>query len=158
MLCSPSASHLDRGRHLEAAFRSPATKTRFRAPIARSSLPAYLFNIHRTFTESAPVRCSGPPRRPPLPFRVFLCPSRSMCSADLALRRPTFASRPIPFAPRSHSINERRPRINVPGSLRLARSDASVISWNQDHHALSSRDSQTNYYDLLTFSSGESGR
>ena len=70
-----STAHLqalpNRDRYFKAAFRSPATKTRFRAPITRSMFLAYLFDIHRTFTESAPVRCSGTPRQPALPSRGF---------------------------------------------------------------------------------------
>src|SRR2546425_851727 len=46
----------------------------FPSPISRSMFLAYSFRIHRTFTESAPVRRSGMPRQSPLPFGGFYAP------------------------------------------------------------------------------------
>src|SRR5262249_60213255 len=64
----------DRNRYSEAAFRSPATRTRFRAPSRGQCSWPTSFLSHRTFTESAPVRCSRMPRQPPLPLGGFYAP------------------------------------------------------------------------------------
>jgi len=107
-----STAHLQalpaRERYLKTAFRSPGTKTRFRISIPRSVFLAYLFDVHRTFTESAPVRCSGMPRQPPLPSRGFYAlRDQSVCQFSLPevhLRKtPDFLSLP---AARLHFIDE----------------------------------------------------
>ena len=108
-LHSPSASFLpDRDRYFKATFRSPATRTRFRATITRSMFLAYFFYIHRTFTEFALVRCSGTPRQPPLPSRGFYAlrdqSVRQFSLPEVHLRKtPDFLSLP---AARLHFIDE----------------------------------------------------
>jgi len=58
---------------------------------------------HRTFTESDSVRCSGMPRRLPLPFRGFYAlPDQSVQPVPLS-RNPSSQAARFPFAPRGQT-------------------------------------------------------
>jgi hypothetical protein len=80
-----------------AAFRSPATRTRFRVPFqGQRSWPCSFLHppdLHRI--RSSPMLQNALPVSAPL--LGFLCPSGSKRSTGLALRKPTYASRPISF-------------------------------------------------------------
>ena len=93
----------DRSRHSEAAFHSPATRTRFQAPISRSLFLAYFFPVRRTFTESAPVRRFRMPHRPPLPFGGFYTPPDLSVQPVQPSESPPAQDARFPFAPRSQT-------------------------------------------------------
>jgi hypothetical protein len=93
----------DRGRCLEAAFRSSATKTCFQAPIARSTFLAYFFdipsNLHRI--RSGPTLQSAPPASAPL--RGFDAPlAHSVQPVQPSGSPPSQVAR-FPFTPRGQT-------------------------------------------------------